>query len=106
VNGRTRPPFLRNADALPGGPRGGERDWRSRGACLTEDPELFHPVGMSAAATKQAEKAKAVCRRCDVVETCLRWALATSEPSGVWGGLTENERRAMKRREARARRAG
>lgn len=87
----------------------GERalvDWRHQAACLNEDPELFFPVGNTGPALPQIEEAKGVCRRCDVVETCLRWALDTGQDAGVWGGLSEDERRAMKRRNARARRAG
>jgi WhiB family transcriptional regulator, redox-sensing transcriptional regulator len=81
-------------------------DWRHRAACLEEDPELFFPIGNTGPALLQIEEAKAVCRRCDVVETCLRWALDTGQDAGVWGGLSEDERRALKRRNARARRAG
>jgi WhiB family transcriptional regulator, redox-sensing transcriptional regulator len=81
-------------------------DWRHRAACLDEDPELFFPIGNTGPALLQIEEAKAVCRRCDVVETCLRWALDTGQDAGVWGGLSEDERRALKRRNARARRAG
>ena len=51
------------------------------------------------------EEAKAVCRRCDVMDTCLKWALENGQDAGVWGGLSEDERRALKRRTARARRA-
>ena len=47
-----------------------------------------------------------MCRRCDVVESCLKWAIETGQDAGVWGGLSEDERRALKRRAARARRAG
>ncbi|RAE30272.1 WhiB family transcriptional regulator, partial [Burkholderia multivorans] len=52
------------------------------------------------------EEAKTVCRRCEVAETCLQWALESGQDAGVWGGLSEDERRALKRRAARARRAG
>jgi WhiB family redox-sensing transcriptional regulator len=44
-----------------------------------------------------------VCRRCDVREPCLAWALESGQDHGVWGGLSEDERRALKRRNARAR---
>ena len=54
---------------------------------------------------RQIDKAKAVCGRCSVTEMCLQYALDTSQDSGVWGGLSEDERRALKRRAARARRA-
>jgi WhiB family redox-sensing transcriptional regulator len=77
-------------------------DWRFEAACLDEDPDLFFPVGNTGPAILQIEDAKAVCRRCDVVETCLRWALDTGQEAGVWGGLSEDERRALKRRGARA----
>jgi WhiB family redox-sensing transcriptional regulator len=80
-------------------------DWRHEAACLDEDPELFFPIGNVGLAALQIEEAKAVCRRCDVVETCLRWALDTEQDAGVWGGLSEDERRALKRRNARTRRA-
>ncbi|MDN5693358.1 MAG: WhiB family transcriptional regulator, partial [Micrococcaceae bacterium] len=42
---------------------------------------------------------------CEVVDTCLKWAMESGQDSGVWGGMSEDERRAMKRRAARARRA-
>lgn len=80
-------------------------DWRDRAACLTEDPELFFPIGNSGPAMAQVEQAKAVCRRCDVTETCLKWALETGQDAGVWGAMSEDERRSLKRRNARARRA-
>jgi WhiB family redox-sensing transcriptional regulator len=80
-------------------------DWRDKAACLTADPELFFPVGNTGPAVDQIEKAKAVCGRCSVTETCLQYALETNQDSGVWGGLSEDERRALKRRAARARRA-
>src|SRR5436190_4879507 len=81
-------------------------DWRDRAACLDEDPELFFPIGNTGPAILQIEEAKAVCRRCPVIETCLQWALDSGQDAGVWGGLSEDERRALKRRNARARRAG
>ena len=81
-------------------------DWRHKSACLTVDPELFFPVGNTGPAVEQIEKAKAVCARCTVTEICLQYALETGQDSGVWGGLSEDERRALKRRAARARRAG
>jgi WhiB family redox-sensing transcriptional regulator len=80
-------------------------DWRDQAACLTADPGLFFPVGNTGPAVDQIEKAKAVCGRCTVSEMCLQYALDTNQDSGVWGGLSEDERRALKRRAARARRA-
>lgn len=80
-------------------------DWRHRAACLEEDPELFFPIGNTGLSLLQIEEAKAVCRRCEVMDTCLRWALETRQDAGVWGGLSEDERRSLKRRNARARKA-
>lgn len=77
-------------------------DWRSKGACLNEDPELFFPVGNTGPAILQTAEAKAVCKRCDVREKCLEWALDAGQDHGVWGGLSEDERRSLKRRTARA----
>jgi WhiB family redox-sensing transcriptional regulator len=81
-------------------------DWRDRAACLDEDPELFFPIGNTGPAILQIEEAKAVCRRCTVVDVCLKWAIESGQDAGVWGGMSEDERRALKRRNARARRAG
>ena len=80
-------------------------DWRHNAACLTEDPELFFPIGNTGPALQQIEEAKAVCRTCPVIDTCLKWALENGQDAGVWGGLSEDERRSLKRRTARARRA-
>ncbi|MFJ3908182.1 WhiB family transcriptional regulator [Streptomyces vinaceus] len=80
-------------------------DWRHRAACREEDPELFFPVGSSGPALLQIEEAKAVCHRCPVLERCLEWALEGGMDMGVCGGLTEEERRAVKRRRAREARA-
>src|SRR3569832_309188 len=80
-------------------------DWRHRAACLDEDPELFFPIGNTGPALLQIEEAKAICRRCPVMDTCLKWALESGQDAGVWGGLSEDERRALTRRIARARRA-
>ena len=80
-------------------------DWRHRAACLNEDPELFFPIGDTGPAVLQIEEAKAVCQRCLVIDTCLEWALESGQDSGVWGGRSEIERRTLKRRLARTRRA-
>jgi WhiB family redox-sensing transcriptional regulator len=76
-------------------------DWRHNAVCREEDPDLFFPIGTDGPALLQAEEAKAVCRRCPVMDRCLQWALASGQESGVWGGLSEGERRAMRRRAAR-----
>ena len=80
-------------------------DWRHKAVCRDEDPELFFPVGNTGPALLQIDEAKAVCRTCEVMDTCLQWALESGQDAGVWGGMSEDERRALKRRAARARRA-
>jgi WhiB family transcriptional regulator, redox-sensing transcriptional regulator len=79
-------------------------DWRGRSACSTEDPELFFPIGTTGPAVDQADAAKRVCAGCVVREECLEFALATNQDAGVWGGLTEDERRTLKRARQRRRR--
>ncbi|MFB6772780.1 WhiB family transcriptional regulator [Streptomyces sp. NPDC056337] len=78
-------------------------DWRARSACRTEDPDLFFPLGNTGPALLQIQEAKAVCRRCPVMERCLQWALESGQEHGVWGGTDEDERHRMKRRAARKR---
>lgn len=77
--------------------------WRQHAACRNEDAELFFPVGTGAPALRQAEEAKAICHTCPVAEQCLEWALETKQQYGVWGGLDENQRRALATRAARRR---
>ena len=72
-------------------------DWRARAACRVVDPELFFPVGTSGPALTQLAEAKAVCASCPVTADCLAWALDTAQEYGVWGGLDENDRRALRR---------
>jgi WhiB family redox-sensing transcriptional regulator len=72
--------------------------WRERAACQDLEPEFFFPVGTTGAALDQIEQAKSVCSGCSVREQCLEWALATGQDAGVWGGLSEDERRALRRR--------
>lgn len=80
-------------------------NWRHRAACREEDPELFFPVGQRGPALLQIAQAKAICHGCPVVAECLRWALDTRQDAGVWGGMSEAERRALKRAAAREARA-
>lgn len=77
------------------------RDWRYDAECRNEAAELFFPIGKTGEALLQIEDAKAVCRRCPVMESCLQWALETAEPHGIFGGKTDDERRALLRRERR-----
>jgi len=77
-------------------------DWRSAGACLHADPDLFFPVGTAGPALRQIDEAKAVCRTCLVRTPCLAWALDQGISAGVWGGTTEDERRLLRRARAAA----
>ena len=79
--------------------------WLNEARCLNEDPELFFPVGNTGPALEQIEKAKSICRQCNVSAQCLEYASRENQDTGVWGGLSEDERRSLKRRYARARRA-
>lgn len=78
-------------------------NWRVRGLCLGEDPELFFPVGSinSGPAMVQTDQAKAVCRRCPVTQRCLEWAVEMGPFEGIWGGTTERERRVLQLRPVR-----
>lgn len=69
-----------------------------KAACRDEDPELFFPIGTSGPALLQVEQAKSVCRNCSAIDSCLKWALESDQEAGVWGGTSEEERKAIKRR--------
>jgi WhiB family transcriptional regulator, redox-sensing transcriptional regulator len=69
-------------------------DWRSAAACRDADPDLFFPVSGSGRSLEQVECAKAVCAGCPVRRSCMAFALRTGQAHGIWGGLTEEERRA------------
>jgi WhiB family transcriptional regulator, redox-sensing transcriptional regulator len=68
-------------------------DWESA-ACRECDPEVWFPASRAQAAAKPA---KQVCRGCELVDACKERALATGEEYGIWGGLTEDERRRLRR---------
>jgi WhiB family redox-sensing transcriptional regulator len=72
-------------------------DWVNHARCKDEDPELFFPVGTTGPAAAQIAAAKAICMLCEVRNECLDWAMATGQDAGVWGGLSEDERRALRR---------
>ncbi len=67
--------------------------WRREAACRDLDTNVFFPL-----TDDEAGPAKAVCATCPVREQCLEFALATRQDDGVWGGLTETERRRLRRR--------
>jgi len=78
-------------------------DWVHYARCRDEDPELFFPVGTTGPAATQIDAAKLVCNDCMVRSDCLEWAMATGQDAGVWGGLSEDERRALRRARRRNR---
>ena len=87
-----------SASAVTARPADGRPDWRSDAACRDADPELFFPDGDISSARAQVKTAKLICRGCPVSATCLNWALASGQEAGIWGGLTEDERRRLSRR--------
>ena len=75
-------------------------EWWSLGACLSADPDLFFPLSETGPlARRQVSAAKAVCADCEVRRQCLAYALAANPIHGVWGGTSEEERRALSRRQ-------
>ena len=66
--------------------------WQERALCAQTDPEAFFPE--KGGSTRDAKK---VCVGCDVRSECLEYALAHDERFGIWGGLSERERRKLKK---------
>jgi WhiB family transcriptional regulator, redox-sensing transcriptional regulator len=77
-----------------------ERSWQNYANCLGVDPDLFFPE--RGASTREA---KEVCRGCVVREDCLEYALRNGEKFGIWGGMSERERRRIRRQRSIARQA-
>jgi len=67
-----------------------DQPWVDDALCAQTDPEIFHPE--KGGSTREA---KAVCAACFVQAECLDWALTTNERFGIWGGLSERERRKL-----------
>ncbi len=72
-------------------------DWRDKASCRDTDPDLFFPVGTTGQAIDQIEAAKIVCRQCEARVECLEFALATNQEAGVWGAMSEEERRKLRK---------
>lgn len=70
-----------------------ELTWQERALCAQTDPEAFFPE--KGGSTREAKK---VCVSCEVRAECLEYALENDERFGIWGGLSERERRKLKRR--------
>lgn len=77
-------------------------DWRHRANCRGTDPEAFFPVGSGSTIKERSEPAKRVCQRCPVQAECLKLAIEEGLGHGVFGGLDEEERRAIRRKEIQA----
>ncbi len=69
-----------------------EDQWQERALCAQTDPEAFFPE--KGGSTREAKR---ICLGCDVKGECLEYALAKDERFGIWGGLSERERRRLKR---------
>jgi WhiB family transcriptional regulator, redox-sensing transcriptional regulator len=78
-----------------------ELTWQEYANCLGVDPDLFFPE--RGASTREA---KEVCRGCVVRNECLEYALRHAEKFGIWGGMSERERRRLRRQRNIARRSG
>jgi WhiB family redox-sensing transcriptional regulator len=70
-----------------------EQSWQERALCAQTDPEAFFPE--KGGSTREAKK---ICVGCEVRGECLEYALEHDERFGIWGGLSERERRRVKRR--------
>jgi WhiB family transcriptional regulator, redox-sensing transcriptional regulator len=79
-------------------------EWRSAGACLSADPDLFFPISTTGTGVAQVREAQMICARCEVQRECLEFALSTGETYGVWGGTTPEQRRRVRRRKQIGRR--
>ncbi len=76
------------------GGAGEEAEWQERALCAQTDPEAFFPE--KGGSTREAKR---ICSGCDVRAECLDYALAHDERFGIWGGLSERERRRLRRGE-------
>lgn len=69
-----------------------DEQWQERALCSQTDPEAFFPE--KGGSTREAKR---ICTGCEVRDECLEYALAHDERFGIWGGLSERERRRLKR---------
>ena len=73
-------------------PAAADEQWQDRALCAQTDPEAFFPE--KGGSTREAKR---ICLGCEVRDACLEYALAHDERFGIWGGLSERERRRLKR---------
>ena len=69
-----------------------ENSWQENALCAQTDPEAFFPE--KGGSTREAKR---ICVSCEVKSECLDYALANDERFGIWGGLSERERRRLRR---------
>ena len=75
--------------------------WWSAASCRYCDPDLFFPLSAAGPSQQQIAEAKQVCARCVVRRECAEYALRTRQVHGVWGGMSEEERRLAGSRDQR-----
>ena len=85
-------PLTEWADDLSGLFEAVDQDWQEQALCAQTDPEAFFPE--KGGSTREAKR---ICRACGVRDECLEFALEHDERFGIWGGLSERERRRLKR---------
>ncbi len=87
-----RPRLTLVPDTFDAGLEPGDSQWQERALCAQTDPEAFFPE--KGGSTREAKR---ICLGCEVRDACLEYALANDERFGIWGGLSERERRRLKR---------
>jgi WhiB family redox-sensing transcriptional regulator len=68
------------------------QEWQERALCAQTDPEAFFPE--KGGSTREAKR---ICSGCEVSADCLQYAISNDERFGIWGGLSERERRRLRR---------
>lgn len=74
-----------------------DHDWRRRAACIGADGSLFFPEPQDPDYAGHLAAARSICRGCPVADPCRRWAIDHPFERGVWGGLTDKQRRSIRR---------
>lgn len=87
-----RPHLSLVPEQFDGDPDTEDDQWQERALCAQTDPEAFFPE--KGGSTREAKR---ICQGCEVKHECLEYALAHDERFGIWGGLSERERRRLKR---------
>jgi WhiB family redox-sensing transcriptional regulator len=82
--------------SVPDTPRA--TDWRDNAACTDQESDLFFASELTATGKADVRHAKTICWRCPSLQPCGQWALETRQAFGVWGGMSERERRRILRR--------